>query len=244
MPQVSYDVVGPYARVTLDAPERRNALSLALLDDLAAALDRAADDYVRAVLLQASGPAFCAGLDLDEALRDGVAASSRRLADVLRAILALPKPVVARVHGPVRAGGVGLVAACDVAISADTVSYAFTEARLALAPAVISLVVLPRMTPRSASLSFLGAAPFPASEAAACGLVTRAVPAGSLDDALSAVLADLTAGHPQGLAATKQVLNADVLRRFDEQADGLVALSSELFASEPARAAMAAARRR
>lgn len=227
----------PYARLTLDGP-RRNALSGALLDQLEAALDRAAHDDVHAVLLAAAGPAFCSGADLTEALDVGMESSARRLAEVLRAILAAPLPVVARVHGPVRAGGIGLVAACDVAISADTIGYAFTEARLALAPAVISLAVLPRMAPRAASRTFLTGAPFTAAEAAAHGLVTDAVPPETLDDAVDAVLADLAAAHPQGLAATKALLNTDLLDRFDAHVDDVVAASAGLFASEPARTAM------
>jgi enoyl-CoA hydratase len=245
--QVAYDVVEldlsdappvPYARITLDNPERRNALSYTVLDQLQAALDRAAADDVRAVVLAADGPAFCSGADLTEALADGMTRSARRLAEVLRALLALPKPVVARVHGPVRAGGIGLVAACDVAISADRITYAFTEARLALAPAVISLAVLPRMTPRAASRTFLTGAPFTAAEAAAWGLVTRAVPLEDLDREVDAVLADLAAGDPQGLRATKELLNADVLTRFDAHVDDAVATSADLFGSEPARASM------
>lgn len=249
--QVAYDVVvldrpdaAPdaqpvaYARITLDAPRRRNALSLALLDELRAALDRAAHDDVRAVVLAASGSAFCSGADLTEALADGMTVSARRLAEVLHDLLALPKPVVARVHGPVRAGGIGLVAACDVAISADQITYAFTEARLALAPAVISLAVLPRMTPRAASRTFLTGAQFTAAEAADWGLVTRAVPLDDLDAEVDAVLHGLAAGDPQGLAATKELLNADVLARFDAQVDDVVDASARLFASEPARAAM------
>ncbi|MFD7023997.1 enoyl-CoA hydratase-related protein [Promicromonospora sukumoe] len=249
--QVAYDVValdrpdaapdGPpvaYARITLDAPRRRNALSLALLDELRAALDRAAHDDVRAVVLAASGSAFCSGADLTEALADGMSVSARRLAEVLRDLLALPKPVVARVHGPVRAGGIGLVAACDVAISADQITYAFTEARLALAPAVISLAVLPRMTPRAASRTFLTGAQFTAAEAADWGLVTKAVPLDDLDAEVDAVLAGLAAGDPQGLAATKALLNADTLARFDAQVDDVVTSSADLFASPRARAAM------
>lgn len=244
---VTYDVVAlersdapsvPYARISLDAPQRRNALSLALLDALEAALDRAAHDDVHAVVLAAEGTAFCSGADLTEALRDGMEVGARRLAEVLRAVLALPKPVVARVHGPVRAGGIGLVAACDVAISADQVTYAFTEARLALAPAVISLAVLPRTTPRAASRTFLTGASFSAADAATWGLVSQAVPLGGLDREVDAVLAGLAEADPQGLAATKELLNADLLTRFDAQVDQAVQGSAELFGSERARAAM------
>lgn len=245
--QVTYDVVAPsrtdappvpYARITLDAPRRRNALSAALLDELRAALDRAAHDDVHAVVLAASGPAFCSGADLTEALADGMTASARRLADVLRDLLALPKPVVARVHGPVRAGGIGLVAACDVAVSADHITYAFTEARLALAPAVISLAVLPRLAPRAAQRTFLTGAQFTAAEAAQWGLVTSAVPADGLDAEVDAVLDGLAAADPQGLAATKELLNADTLARFDARVDDVVTSSADLFASPRARAAM------
>jgi enoyl-CoA hydratase/carnithine racemase len=245
--QVAYDVVAlerpdapsaPYARITLDAPRRRNALSLALLDELQAALDRAAHDDVRAVVLAANGTAFCSGADLTEALADGMTESARKLANVLRTILALPNPVVARVHAPVRAGGIGLVAACDVAISADKITYAFTEARLALAPAVISLAVLPRMTPRAASRTFLTGAPFTAAEAAAWGLVTQTVPLDDLDKEVTTVLGGLATGDPQGLAAAKELLNADALARFDERVDDAVAMSATLFGSERARAAM------
>jgi enoyl-CoA hydratase/carnithine racemase len=164
--------------------------------------------------------------------------SARKLANVLRTILALPKPVVARVHAPVRAGGIGLVAACDVAISADKITYAFTEARLALAPAVISLAVLPRMTPRAASRTFLTGAPFTAAEAAAWGLVTQTVPLDDLDKEVTTVLGGLATGDPQGLAAAKELLNADALARFDERVDDAVAMSATLFGSERARAAM------
>jgi len=251
--QVTYDVVeldvpdappASYARITLDSPERRNALSAALLDQLRAALDRSAHDDVHAVVLAAEGKAFCSGADLTEALRDGMADSARRLAGVLRTLLALPKPVVARVHGPVRAGGIGLVAACDVVISTDTVSYAFTEARLALTPAVISLAVLPRMAPRAASRTFLTGAPFTAAEAADWGLVTRAVAPDDLDREVDAVLAELAAGDPQGLAATKELLNAEVLTRFDARVDDAVTTSARLFGSERARAAMSRLLRR
>ncbi len=245
--QVTYDVVAldlpdarttSYARITLDSQERRNALSHALLDQLRAALNRAAHDDVHAVVLAAEGPAFCSGADLTEALRDGMTDSARRLAELLRTILALPKPVVARVHGPVRAGGIGLVAACDVAISADHITYAFTEARLALAPAVISLVVLPRMTPRAASRTFLTGAPFTAAEAVTWGLVTQSVPLDALDREVDAVLAELAAADPQGLTATKELLNADALTRFDAHVDQAVTTSAQLFSSERGRAAM------
>ena len=226
---------GPYAAVTLDSDHNRNALSSQLLGELLAALDRAAQDDVRAVLLAADGKAFCAGADLKEAYRDGMDKSARELATVLRAIVALPKPVVAKVHGAARAGGLGLVAACDIAVAADHVTYAFTEARLGLTPAVISLVVLPRMTPRTASRTFLTAASFDAAEAVASGLITEAVSADGLDAAVDRVLAELAQADPQGAEATKRLVNADVLAYLDAHVDDMVTLSAELFSSDAAR---------
>jgi len=226
---------GAHAAVTLDSDHNRNALSSQLLAELLAALERAAQDDVGAVLLAADGKAFCAGADLKEAYRDGMDKSARELATVLRAIVALPKPVVAKVHGAARAGGLGLVAACDVAVAADHVTYAFTEARLGLAPAVISLVVLPRMTPRAVSRTFLTAASFDAAEAVASGLITAAVPAAELDAAVAGVLADLGQADPQGAAATKRLVNADALAYLDAHVEEMVALSAELFSSDAAR---------
>lgn len=231
---------GAYAEILLDSDRNRNALSAQLVTDLCDALDRAGSDDVRAVLLGARGKAFCAGADLAEAFRDGMEKASRALAAVMRQIMALPLPVVARVHGTARAGGLGLVAAADVAIAADHVVYAFTEARLGLAPAIISLTALPRMDPRFAGLSFLTAAEFDGACAKESGLVTDVVPAAELDARVERVLADLLAAEPQGVAATKAVLNADALNRFDAKVDEMVALSARLFGSDTARAHLSA----
>ncbi|WP_116953389.1 enoyl-CoA hydratase-related protein [Jiangella endophytica] len=240
---VRYERVGgdgrAHARVTLDSDRNRNALSARLLDELRSALLRSAEDDVRAVVIQADGPVFCSGADLAEAHRDGMATSARDLAGTLRTILTLPLPVVARVHGPVRAGGIGIVAACDVAVAADDVTYAFTEARLGLAPAVISLTVLPRMTPRTAGLTFLTAGPFDGRFAVDSGLITLAVPGSELDEAVDGVVGDLVAAEPQGLRETKRLLNTEALRYLDDHQPAMVDLSARLFGSEIARAHMA-----
>lgn len=228
-----------YAVITLDSDRNRNALSWALLDELDAALARAAKDQARAVLLRAEGKVFSAGADLTEAHRDGMEKGLRKLVAVMRAIVTLPVPVVARVHGAARAGGLGLVAACDVAIAAEHVNYAFTEVKLGLAPATIALAVLPRMEPRTAALTFLTGEPFDGRTAVESGLITRVVPSTELDEAVAGVMAQICSGEPQGLAATKQLLNADVVRRFDEHAEDVIASSAVLFASDIARAHMA-----
>ncbi len=238
---VRYDVTDRVATLTLDSPANRNALSRRLVSGLSAALDRAYDDPAVAVLvLRAAGPVFCAGADLAEAVADGMEATSRALVALQRQVVAGPKPVVARVHGPVRAGGIGLVAACDVAVTATEATFALTEVRLGLAPAVISLTVLPRMTSRAATLAFLGGEVFDGEAAERAGLVTRAVPAESLDQAVGEVCAALAKGRPQGLRETKRLLAAPLLARIDTYGEEMAALSARLFGSPDAREAMQA----
>lgn len=227
------------ATLTLDSPANRNALSRALVEDLLAGLAQAAaDETVAAVLLRAAGPAFCSGADLSEALAGGTHEANTRLVALLRVVVCLPKPVVAVVEGPVRAGGTGLLAACDVVLCAGSVTFAFTESRLSLAPAVISLTVLPRLTPRAAAWAFLSGAEFDAAEAERIGLVTTAVPATELDDAVAGTFRELLRATPQGLTETKRLLNAPLLQRIDADGARLARSSAELFDSPAARAAM------
>jgi enoyl-CoA hydratase len=157
---------------------------------------------------------------------------------LLRTILTLPKPVVVAARGNVRAGGTGIVGACDVVVVSDTSSFALTEVRLGLAAAVISLTVLPRMDQRAAARYFLSGERFDGTEAARIGLATMAVPAADVDRAAADLLAELTAGSPQGLRATKQLLTRELVRNLDEHGSEMAELSAELFASEEARARM------
>jgi enoyl-CoA hydratase/methylglutaconyl-CoA hydratase len=152
----------------------------------------------------------------------------------------MDKPVVTRVAGAVRAGGIGIVAASDLAISADDATYALTEVKLGLAAAIISLTVHSRMSPRAAALTTLGGEVFSGSQAAEYGLVTGAVPAGELDDEVATVCAQLATGAAQGLRESKRILNADLVRRIDALGDDMAALSARLFASDEARQAMTA----
>ncbi|MFH8405162.1 enoyl-CoA hydratase family protein [Streptomyces sp. NPDC018019] len=230
--------------LTLDSPHNRNALSRRLVGELHAALAAAAaSDGTRAVLLTHTGTTFCAGADLTEATGgadgDGAAVSGPLgLARLLRTVIELPKPVVARVTGHVRAGGLGLLGACDVSVAGPGATFAFTEARLGLAPAVISMPLLPRMDPRAAARYYLTGERFDAAEAARTGLVTLA--ADDPDTALEPVLAGLRKGSPQGLAASKALVTADVLRVFDRDTAALADTSARLFASEEAREGMTA----
>lgn len=221
------------AVLTLDSPHNRNALSTALVAELARALRDAADDPgVRAVLLTHTGGTFCAGADLKEA---GAAADApRTLVDLLTALAGLPKPVVAHVRGHARAGGLGLLAACDIALAGPGATFAFTEARLGLAPAVISLPVLHRMDPRAASRYFLTGETFGPQEAIRTGLVTAG------DDVLDPVLAGLRAGSAQGLAESKALTSRRLLADLGARGAELAAVTARLFASAEAAEGMRA----
>ena len=234
-------VVERVATITFDSPRNRNALSRQLVTELFGHLEAAdADDEVRVVLIRAEGKVFCSGADLSEASADGMEEGAKVLVALQRLIVAMAKPVVTRLHGAVRAGGIGIVAASDVAISADDATYALTEVKLGLAPAVISLTVLPRLTSRAAALACLSGEVFTGVEAAAMGLVTTAVPADELDEAVAKVCASLATGAPQGMRETKALLARDLLDRIDERGDEMAATSARLFGSEAARDAMLA----
>ena len=238
---VHYDAVGGVATLTLDSPHNRNALSRQLVAELYDGLGRAeADEAVKVVVVRAEGRTFCSGADLSEAAGEGMEQAAGVLVDLQRRIVAAEKPVVVRAHGNVRAGGIGIVAAADVALSADDATYSFTEVRLGLAPAAISLTVLPRLTSRAASRAFLTGEVFSGADAAGMGLVTEAVPEAILDDSVALVCAQLAEGSPQGLRETKRLLASPLLERIDRDGPGLAALSARLFGSEEAGRAMRA----
>jgi enoyl-CoA hydratase len=149
---VQYSADRGIARIALDSPDNRNALSAALVEQLTLALtDAAGDDSVRAVELTHTGSTFCAGADLSEASQGGMQAGAARVLTLLKHIVTLRKPVVGSIDGHARAGGLGLVGACDIVLAGPKSTFAFTEVRLGLAPAMISLTTLPRMDPRAAT---------------------------------------------------------------------------------------------
>jgi methylglutaconyl-CoA hydratase len=238
---VHYDAADGVATLTLDSQHNRNALSRQLVGELFERLARAEDDpEVKVVVIRAEGRTFCSGADLSEASDEGMEKAAGVLVDLQRRIATLDKPVVTRLHGNVRAGGIGIVAASDIAISAADATYAFTEVRLGLTPAAISLSVLPRMTDRSAALTFLTGEVFDGTTAAEMGLVTKAVPEDELDTELRQVLVALTKGNPQGLRETKQLLGRPLVERIDRHGEDLSKLSARLFGSEEAKNAMLA----
>jgi enoyl-CoA hydratase/carnithine racemase len=192
------------------------------------------------VMVRQAGKAFCSGADLSEATTVGMEEGARSIVALQRLIATLDKPVVTRVEGAVRAGGIGIVAASDIAISAEDATYALTEVKLGLAAAIISLTVHARMNPRAAALTTLGGEVFTGEQAAGYGLVTRAVPLEELDGAVAALCAQLASGAAQGLRESKRILNADLVHRIDALGDDMAALSARLFATDEAREAMTA----
>ncbi len=240
MELVHYEVDRAIATVTLDSPHNRNALSLQLVQELGDHLARAGtDDAVRAIVISHTGRVFCAGADLKEqSAEGGPERGTQRMLALLRTVIETPKPIVARVDGAARAGGVGLVGSCDIAIAGSASTFAFTEVRLGLAPAIISLTTLGRLTERAAARYCLTGEVFDATAAAAAGLLT--VAADDLDAELAQILDGLRACSPQGLAATKPITTRAALDRFGAQAQEMRALSARLFASDEAREGMSA----
>ncbi|HEY1840774.1 MAG TPA: enoyl-CoA hydratase family protein [Mycobacterium sp.] len=243
---VEYAVDGQVARLTLNSPHNRNALSPTLVGQLHQGLRDAADDpAVRVVVLGHTGNTFCAGADLSQGSAtassdpaEATAERSREMAALLRAIVESPRPVIVAVDGHVRAGGMGLVAACDIAVAGPRSTFALTEARIGVAPAIISLTLLPKMSARAAARYYLTGETFDAATAAAIGLITVAV-----DDVhaqVASLVADIGRGSPQGLAASKALTTAAVLEGFDRDAERLGIESARLFVSDEAREGMLA----
>jgi methylglutaconyl-CoA hydratase len=225
------------ATLTLDSPPNRNALSARLMGELSAGLAAVvADDAVRVVVLSHTGRVFCSGADLTETAAGGEMPITSVPA-LLAALRSCPKPVVARVGGPARAGGIGLVAACDLAVAARSATFAFTEVRLGVVPAVISVPVLPLLAARAAQELFLTGEVFDAARALAVGLLTAVVEDDDLDAAVARYAGMLALGAPGALAATKELLRT---RPTDYEEMG--ALSARHFAGPEGREGVAAFR--
>ena len=227
--------------VTLADEANRNALSRRLLAELTAALDDAdADPAVRVVVLTNAGRVFCAGADLKES-------SGRRADDnpvVVRSSALFgrfrrsPKPYVGRIAGHCVAGGMGLAAAMDISIARDDAKFGFTEVRVGVAPAMISVVCLPKMRRADATAAFLRGNRFGAAEAARLGLINSAVPAENLDAEVESVVGDLLKGGPSALAAAKHLLDRVPEMSFDDALRWAERLSAELFAGDEAAEGM------
>jgi enoyl-CoA hydratase len=169
---------------------------------------------------------------------DLAVARAREMTALLRAIVESPRPVIGAINGHVRAGGFGLVGACDMVVAGPRSTFALTEARIGVAPAIISLTLLPKLPARAAARYYLTGETFGASEAAEIGLITLA--ADDVDTAVAELVADVGRGSPQGLAASKALTTAAVLEGFDRDAERLTEESARLFVSSEAREGMLA----
>ena len=215
---------GGVARVTLDRPQIRNAFDDALISALTSALrELDVDEGVRAVVLAGSGPAFCAGadlnwmkrmgeLDFDENRKDAMAFGA-----MLNRLHAMKKPTVARAHGAAFAGGMGLIAACDIAVASTDTEFSVSEVRLGLTPATISPYVLAAMGERAARRYFLTAERFPAAEAYRIGFVQELAQPAELDATVNAILGELVQGAPGAHAVTKDLIHAVAGRSVDSE---------------------------
>lgn len=229
---------GGVATITLDSPRNRNALSRRLVAELRETLTAAlGDDGVRVIVLTGTGTVFCAGADLKE---QSAGEPPPDVPGLVRLIWDSPKPVVARLNGPARAGGLGLVTACDLAVAPDTATFAFTEVRLGVVPAMIAVTCLRRMDPRAAAEYFLTGEVFDARRAQEIGLISRAVPAGELDAAVGHYTGMLLRGAPEALAIAKTLPRVVPALDVEEGLARMAELSAERFGSDEAKEGIAA----
>jgi methylglutaconyl-CoA hydratase len=203
-----------------------------------------ADEAVRVVVLASADRVFCSGMDLKATAAAATADPGdlpvTAFRDILTTILDAPKPVVARVAGPARAGGIGLLAACDVVVAARSATFAFTEVRIGVVPAVISVTVLPRLLPAAARELFLTGEVFDGPRAAVVGLVNSCVPDDELDAELRRYLDLLVQGAPGALAGTKALLREPPAGSVPDRLAAMAELSARHFAGAEGREGMAA----
>ncbi len=246
---VSVQDQGRARRISLDSPANRNALSAALVDQLAAALVRAAEDRrVRAVILSHTGSVFCSGADLREQLEarseTGASPGAGALVPVLKLLRELPQPLIAEVRGAVRGGGMGLVAQSDIVVATRDATFAFSEVKVGVAPAVIAVPVLARMPLGAALELFLTGRTFGADEAMRAGLVTRVVDPERASSETAALVEELALGAPSAQREIRRLVRE--IPHLDEESgyQRMVELSRRLFSSPEGAEGMAAFRER
>jgi methylglutaconyl-CoA hydratase len=242
---VHLEISGGVATIALDSPHNRNALSRQLFGDLERHLTTAlGDSRARVLMITGAGPVFCSGADLREQHEANETRSQATgpggLAGVLKTLWQSPKPVVGRINGAARAGGVGLVAACDIAVAVETATFAFSEVRIGVAPAIISVVTLPKLGISKGMELFLTGDIFDAQEAMRLGLINAAVAADGLDEGVGRFVDSLLKGGPNALAACKRLVRLVPAMAMDEAFAMTAELSARLFASDEALEGMTA----
>jgi methylglutaconyl-CoA hydratase len=227
--------------ITLNRPQARNALSAdlvaSLLGDLSAAQS---DPRARVIVLTGAGSAFCAGADLKNRGDMGGEGRGNPFVEILRLIRHGEKPVIAAVNGHAFGGGIGLVAASDIAIGADSALMSFSEVRIGAVPAMISVVVLPKLGPHQTMRLFLTGERFDAQRALAYGLLHRVVPAAELERAVEQEVQAIAQGGPNALREAKQLIRTVEQLPEDEAFAFAEKKIAELFASDEAREGMRA----
>ncbi|HEY2956072.1 MAG TPA: enoyl-CoA hydratase-related protein [Candidatus Eisenbacteria bacterium] len=238
---------GPVARAWLNRPEQHNALSSDLLGAITEAFHALAhEDAVRVVVLGGRGPSFCAGADIAtmkasaNASFDQNLAEAKRLAGLFAAIADFPKPVVARVHGNVLGGGMGLVCACDIVVAADDARFGLTEVRLGILPAIISPYVIRRLGDARARELMLTGERFDAATALRLHLVHHVEPAAGLDSRVEERVQALLAGAPHAQQRVKMLLELWGEVSWEEYRSALPRTLAEVRSGEEARDGLAA----
>lgn len=227
---------GPVTRLVLDSPHNRNAMSTRLVGELNFALrEIEGDQSVRAVILSAEGPVFSSGADLVERLESPGAATQSAFPQVLHRIVHLRQPVVAEVNGHARAGGIGLIAACDLAVAPTTATFAFSEVRVGVTPAIIAVPALRVMTRRAFARYALTGESFSAHEARAAGLLTATVDATEIDEWVNEVIDSILHSSPSAIGLTKRLFEVVWEQDWDQAVGTASGLSAEAFASVDAR---------
>ena len=239
-----YEIKNGAAWITLNRPQNRNALSAVLVSELYDHLLVANEDRaVRSIVVTGTDPAFCAGADLKRP--PGASIDGRRSVPyprVLTTILESPKPVIAAVNGAAFAGGLGLVGAADIVVAAEEAKFSFSEVRIGVIPAVISVVCIPKLGTHHAMRLFVTGARFTGAEAVAMGLAHRAVPRAALEDAVNGELDMINRGGPNAVVECKKLVRRvpqlSTEAGFEETAEW----SGRMFRSEEAAEGMAAFR--
>lgn len=243
---VHLDIKNGVATITLDSPANRNALSRQLTSELEAHVKAAiADPAARVIVLTGSGTVFCSGADLKEQRVANETQAAGQvgpggLVQILKDLWRAPKPVIGRINGAARAGGLGLVAACDLAIAVETASFAVSEVRIGVIPAIISVLLVPKLGEANAMELFITGEPFDARRAVEVGLLTATAPAEGLDDAVGRYISMILKGAPGAVAGAKRLVRDIPGMEMDAAFSAMAARSAVFFGSEEALEGMKA----
>lgn len=224
------------ATITMDSPHNRNALSVQLVEELHACIDVAEDVQARAIVLRHEGPAFCAGADLKE--RSDGPPDATPFVSVLERLMDTGRPTIAAVDGAVRAGGIGLMASCDLVVVHDSTTFALTEVRIGVAPAIIAVPILRRVPPSLIAAAMLTGEAFDAHSARRMGLVSHV--SGDVVSTVDDLCDGILQGSPTAVAATKRVLHTIPSVERGAAFAAMATLSNELFNGADAAEGMAA----